>query len=369
MKHPFWIFNSALALLFIIVLLFVTFSRQRRPHREPIKPQPVSAEQLPQNNIKVNSSKIYERDIFDTYEKEEKKAPAIASVPVPQPPVATVTKAPELPQPAFLDPLNISLKGIIFIAGQEDKNRAIIQDKQTTRESTYKVGNHIEDAQLIRIFNNKIVLLRTNGQQEVIYLREKDAQQDPAFNTLGNWDTVSKRINDTTYNINPHAFLQRIQNLSQFIDMLDLTTAYQKGINIGCRIGKVEKDSLGQALGFETGDIVTAVDDIPATTTADRFTIYKSILHKKDDDTIRVAILRKRKPLTLVYSLEKFSTLNKNTSVEPAQELQTEEIMHEKQLKALETKRRIVPVTQDVKKRERAHMRNFAEHAPYQQRT
>jgi type II secretory pathway component PulC len=365
MKHPFWIFNSALALLFIIVLLFVTFSRQTKPYREPINPEvisPSAAEHLQQN---VNISKIYERDPFDTYEKEEKKTTPVISIPVPQPPAPTVTKAPEIPKPAFLDPLNISLKGIVFVAGQEDKNRAIIQDKQTSRETSYKVGNSIEDAQLIRIFNNKIVLLRTNGQQEVIYLREKDAQQDPAFNTLGNWEDVSKRINDTLYSINPEPFTQRVGNLSQFIDMLDLTTAYQKGKNIGCRVGNIEKDSLGQALGLETGDIITTVDDIPATTTADRFKIYKAILNKKDGESITVNLLRKRKPITLVYSLEKFSTLDKKAVVEPAQELQLQEIMQEKQLKAEDTKRRIIPVTQDYRRRERSNMRSYAERTTY----
>jgi type II secretory pathway component PulC len=369
MKHPLWIFNSALALLFIIVLLFVTFSRQQRPYREPISPEPVSADQLKQSAVTVNISKIYERDPFDTYEKEEKKTTPIVSIPVPQPPVPTVTKAPELPQPAFLDPLNISLKGIIFIVGQEDKSRAIIQDKQTSRETTYKVGNQIEDAQLIRIFNNKIVLLRTNGQQEVIYLREKDAQQDPAFNTLGKWEDVVKKINDTTFTLNPHTFTQRIENLSQFIDMLDLTTAYQKGINIGCRVGNVEKDSLGQSLGLESGDIITSVDDIPATTTADRFKIYKEIINKKDGAAITVNLLRKRKPLTLVYSLEKFSTLNTRSVVDPAQELRLQEAMQEKQLKAIDTKRTIAPVTNDIKRLERANMRNFAERATHPKRT
>lgn len=369
MKHPFWIFNSALALLFIIVLLFVTFSRQRRPYREPINPEPIAAEHLISLQQNVNISKIYERDPFDTYEKEEKKTTPIMSIPVPQPPAATVTKAPELPKPSFLDPLNISLKGIVFIAGQEDKNRAIIQDKQTSRENTYKVGNKIEDAQLIRIFNNKIVLLRTNGQQEVIYLREKDAKRDPAFNTLGNWEDVSKKIHDTLYSINPEAFTKRIRNLSQLIDMLDLTTAYQKGKNIGCRIGDIEKDSLGQALGLESGDIITTVDDIPATTTADRFKIYKTILTKTDGDLITVNLLRKRKPLTFVYSLEKFSTLDKNVVVDPAQELQLQQIMQEKQLKAVDTKRRIMPVTHDFRRRERSNMRSYAERSTYPQRT
>ena len=53
-----------------------------------------------------------------------------------------------------------------------------------------------EDAQLIKIFNNKAIFLRANGQQEVLYLRPKDAQLDPTYTTayrLEECGTTNKR--------------------------------------------------------------------------------------------------------------------------------------------------------------------------------
>lgn len=355
MKHPLWILNSAIASLLICAFLFIILSRQRAPRAVPIEPE-ISSERIKRDEVKINISKIYENDIFETYQKKpDLSLEPLREIPLPPPPRPTITKIPEVPKVEFLDPLNITLKGII-ITSDDSKNRAIIQDNATNRETTYKVGNMIADAQLIRIFNNKIIFLRSNGQQEVLYLRERDAILDPTYAALGNWSHVAKHIDNYYHIINPTAFTEHIQNLAQFIDALDLTTVYQKGQSIGCRIGTVKKDSLGAALGFNTGDIIIAVDNIPATDTNHRFLIYKNIIAKKANDPIVVKILRESQPITLVYTLEEFTVLDKLKEIHPAQELEIEETMKEKQLKASHQKKTLAPTTNDLKKRERHNM-------------
>ncbi len=356
MKHPIWIFNSALASLLIFVALFMFFSRQEIPYREPIEPEAPS-ERVTQDEVKINIAKIYEQDLFDTYQKE---LPAIIGpapqIPMPRPPTPSIAKAPELPKPTFLPPLDITLKGIVVLAHDDEKNRAIIQDNQTKLEASYKVGNMIQDAQLIRIQNNKVIFLRTNGQQEVLYLREKDAQLDPTYASLIGWDEVVKKIDDTHFNVSPQAFVERIQNIAQFIDALDLTTAYQKGKSIGCRVGTVKSNTLGHALGLQTGDIITQVNDIPATDTAHRFQVYKSIMQKQQNDQINVTVLRYNNPLTLLYTLEDFSILDRMKKVEPSVAQDLEQKMKEKQLKAMQQKHRFAPTVGEIRKRERQNM-------------
>lgn len=358
MRHPFWILNSAITALLILTFLFIAFSRQHIPYREPIEIEVVPAERVKQNELRINISKIYENDIFDTYQKEFPKAIApIKEITLPPPPLLTTPKAPAIPKVEFLDPLNITLKGIVIVVSNDnDKHRAIIQDNATKNEMTYKVGNMIEDAQLIRIFNNKVIFLRSNGQQEVLYLREKDAELDPNYTILNGWSDVVQRIDNEHYLINPTTFLARIQDLAQFIDILDVTTAYQKGQSIGCLIGTVNNNSLGAALGLKTGDIIVDIDNIPAADTQQRFTIYKNIIAKKSNESTHVHILRNQQALTLVYTLEDFSILDKLEKISPAKNLELEEKMKEKQLKALHEKSSLVPPVQDLKKRERQNM-------------
>jgi type II secretion system protein C len=356
MKHPFWILNSALAFLLAIALLFIVFSRQKTPHREPIETD-ISSQRIKQDEIKINLSKIYENDLFDTYQKEFPKAPTPrVEIPFPQPPAPERPKIPAIPTPEFLDPMNVTLKGIVVIAGDDTKNRAIIQDNQTKSEQTYKVGNSIGDAQLIRIFNNKVVFLRTNGQQEVLYLRERDAASDPAYSELLGWQQIIRKIDAYNFAVNPKTFIERIQNLAQFIDMLDLSTAFQKGQSIGCRVGAVKPNSLGDALGLQTGDIITQVDDINAFDTQHRFNIYKNILAKKPNESISVQLLRNGKSITLVYTLEDFSSLETTVESNPAQQLALEEKIKEKQIKALQQKQTLAPNLKELRKRERQNM-------------
>ena len=135
--------------------------------------------------LPINISKIYEHDLFDTYEKEAfvstKPDYVIA---LPNPPAPRAVHIPTDPKPHFLEPLAIVLKGIIFVHDDDSKNRIIIADANTKHETLYKVGDMVEDAQLIKIFNKKAIFLRSNGQQEVLYLRAKDAQLDPTYMQL-----------------------------------------------------------------------------------------------------------------------------------------------------------------------------------------
>ena len=357
MRHPLWLLNSAIAVLLTGAFLFILLSRQQMPYREPIEPE-VSTDPIKKDEKHtITLSRIYENDIFDTYQKEvSRPIEPLKEIPLPPPPVPTTPKVPEIPKVNFLDPLNITLKGIVIIANDDNKNRAIIQDNETKREITYKIGNTIGDAQLIRIFNNKVIFLRSNGQQEVLYLREKDAELDPTYAALSGWSDVIKRVDDYYHIINSGTFTTRIQNLAQFIDMLDLATAYQKGKSVGCRVGAVKQNSLGAALGFETGDIITDIDSIPATDTPNRFQIYKNVIAKKPNEPITVQILRSNQSLTLVYALEEFSIFDKLGDINPAQQLELEQKMQEKQLKALQQKQAFNSPVQDIKKRERQNM-------------
>jgi hypothetical protein len=84
--------------------------------------------------------------------------------------------------------------------------------------------------------------------------------------------------------------------------------------------------------------------------------IIVSSFIKIPNDTIVVKILRDQQPATLVYTLEEFSILDKLEEISPAQELEAEQNMKEKQLKALEQKQALTPTTNDLKKRERQNM-------------
>ena len=355
MKQPLWILNSTLLFLLIAIICFIVFSRPTIPARESIEPDEPTRT-IKKSIAKVNISKIYQADLFDTYKKEfpeTQKSDYV--VPFPEPPQPKEVSIPEIPKPQFLDPLNITLKGIIIISNDDTKNRAIIADNATTQESNYKVGDMLEDARLIRIFRNKISFLRSNGQQEVLYLREKDAKLDPTFATTTGWEKVIERITDFEYKINPQEFVHKVPNLAQFLDLLDLTTVYQQGSSFGCRIGLLEENSLGVALGLQKGDIVQLVNDIPATNNANRLKIYKTIITMKPQNSITVELQRDGESTTIRYTLEEFKSMHAPPTT--AHDVHaTKEYIERERLKMLEQKHRVAPTVSEIRKRERINM-------------
>jgi type II secretory pathway component PulC len=329
MTHPLWILNSTLAGLLLAGSLFVYMSRVTLPPREEIEPLLYSKPQK-QQYVSINLKHIYENDLFGTYKKEIPRSEMPIQIkPLPQPPRPQMVSVPAPPQPTFLEPLNISLHGIIAISSDEDKSRAIIADNKTDQETLYKVGDKLQDAQLIRIFNNKIVLLRSNGQQEVIYMRDQDAQTDPRFAQIENWHLAIEMINATTYRIFPEAFLKRVENVAHFIELLNLTTAYQKGIPVGTRVGAIEVQSLGSHLGLRTADMILSIQGIPATTTDDRLVIYNSIIRARLPYEISVEIMRGNRTVELKYIIEPFKieTVKATPVVTPVEQPTTKEVL------------------------------------------
>lgn len=305
MKHPFWIINLGLLSLVLAAFAFIYISTSKIPSRVDIEPPQLS----PRKELKVaiNIKKIYEDDLFGTYVKELPQMKRLEStIPFPEPPAQQKIVIPALIEPEFLDPLQVTLKGIIVVGSNDSKNRAMVQDNKTMQEGTYKVGDLIQDAQLIRIFKNKIIFLRLNGQQEVLYLREQDAKTDPAYSIAHEWDTVIKKTGDNAYLINPKSFVEQIKNLTECIDLLNATTAYQQGQSLGLRIGNLTKSPFGGLMGLQNGDIIKSINNIPAQTTEERLAIYKNIVSLKAGNTVSIKLIRKNREVVITYTLEDF---------------------------------------------------------------
>lgn len=309
MKHPFWIINLGLLSLVLAIFAFIYISSPHvsQPRAEDLEPEEVAPRT--EQKVAINIKKIYEDDLFETYTKEVAPTRSIdTSIPFPAPPAQQKITVPAMIEPEFLDPLQVTLKGIIVVSSNDSKNRAMIQDNKTMQEGTYKVGDLIQDAQLIRIFRNKIVFLRLNGQQEVLYLREQDAKTDPVYNVSHEWDTVIKKTGNSAYLINPKTFVEQIRNLTECIDLLNATTVYQQGKSAGLRIGNMSKSPFGSLIGLQSGDIILSINNIPAETTEERLAIYKNVTSLKIGNTVTVKLRRKNRDITLSYTLEDFAT-------------------------------------------------------------
>ena len=321
MKSPLWILNTMLALLLLIFLLILIFARPHKPARIQLAPtgRPVA---LQEHAPQIDPSLIYKNDLFATYqiastptvaETEEKIAA------VPRPPTLKIAQPVQKPSPQFLAPLAVSLKGVMYSSNDQD-NRAIIADNQSKKEALYKVGDSILDAEIIFIGNNKVIFIRSNGQQETLFVTQDDAQYDPLYRQKEPWGTIVKQTGDQEFTVYLEPFIARVQSLAQFIDMLDITTAFQKGKIIGCRAGKFPQNSVGPLLGLQQGDIVAAINGTPTTTTTNRVAIYQSLKDLHQNSVIAVEIIRQGQPITLRYMVTSSPQMQEQAEPEQPQE-------------------------------------------------
>lgn len=309
MKHPFWLVNSILLITLVLALSLLLLFRPKKLALEPYIPE-IEGVKLPQQNLpKIDLAKIYTNDIFNTYyapSAPTAEQPVIPAVPLP--PRPEPIKPPVKPTPKLLEPLKVALKGIM-LTGNDATNTAVIENSTTKISRNYRIGDKIEDAQLIRIMKNKISIVRSNGQQETLYVNKRDAQLDQLISSHGDWSSVITKINDDAYYVDPNAFAVKVRNLAQLIDLLNLITVYKAGKSIGCRVGKVQSNGLTTALGLQMGDIITQVNEIPADTTDNRYAIYQELTKLEMGAVITVHLTRNDSEHIVRYTLKEIDIL------------------------------------------------------------
>jgi type II secretory pathway component PulC len=357
MRHPLWLVDSTFLILFLAATAFAFFSLQKLPRRIKLESE-ASHTTEKKTVVPVDIAQIYENDLFNTYHK-------ITPPPVqpnythamPQPPTQTTVTIPAEPKQPFLAPLEIKLKGVATIDDDSD-NIAMIADSKSTSQKNYKVGDMIEDARIIRILSNRAILIRSNGQQETLYLNEKDVETDPAFaEERDNWMHVVKKVGDEQFLLDPETLVLVSRNIAQFIDILDLTTVYKKGKSMGCRIGNITHDSLGSAMGLEPYDIVTHIDTVPTVNTEQRYKAYQEIIKKTFGNAVTIQLTRNGTPTTINYKLydlkdpldESLQELEKADKLAGIQIGPSAEVVEEERIKLLREKYKFAPTTQDIK--------------------
>ncbi len=302
MRQPLWIVNSALLAIVLctMVALVLLWSDYRAIIMRPLPRTPAVV--VPQEMDESAFAKIYEEDLFDT-----SRAPEVASVEkpyisdIPAPPPPQIASAPTPPPPAFVDPLNINLRGIMY-SSMPDRCMALIED-EAAKEKTFVLGEKINDAQLIKISRDRVVLLRAGGQHETLYLRP------PVPSDAGekNWNSIVKMLNNQAYELDVENFKKEVSSLGQLFEALGVATAYVQNKPIGLRIATIQEQDLGSAMGLQNGDILTKVDDTSLATLDDRVLAFAHLGKLVAGQLVTIHLLRQSAPMQLTYTMTKLT--------------------------------------------------------------
>lgn len=346
MKQSLWILTSSILALFFGTMIFAVFTGVKKYNLYPIK-----AAIIKEASTKKISSKeitaIYENDLFNTYVP----SPVIKNIEKPRielPRVPEIINPPQIPkqEPSFLEPIPFTLVGTI-VAEIDSESKAVISDNRTRKEQSYAIGNEVEDAQIIDINYKSITLIRSNGQKETLYLPGFDKILTK-FNAVNR--VIAKNLSEFEYIIDPDAFINRVRTLGKLIDELNITTAYENGISIGCKIGILNNDSIAKIIGLEKGDIILMINNMPVATLQDRINVYKSITEVDNQENIQISIKRSGNNIDLKYlikTIENPITENLNNP-KISDNLELSAIKED-----LERRYKFAPTIAEIKERER----------------
>lgn len=309
MKLQLWIINSAFILVLICALVLSNLFKQDPPVIQ-IKPIVQKSEIKSSANTTttiLNLEKIYQEDLFGTY-----VAPVIKAVkksfitPIPEPQTITFNPPPEAPPANILPPLSISLKGII--AAADEQNSVVMIADESNKEKMYHLGDRLKDAEIIKISRNKVVALRSNGQQETFYLIKEDlSSQAPE-----KWNNIIKKTNAHSYKIDPYSFVEEVDTFGNFMEKAAiLGVAYSRGNAIGVKIGDTKDCDVANNIGLIQGDIITSINGINTAASKDRTKIYDAITQMKIGNKFEVNLIRSGQNISITYELAKLERVFK----------------------------------------------------------
>lgn len=307
MKSPLWIITSTFAIILVALFAFILYSTKSlftAPKAPAIKVTALPEIGKKEEIVPKNLSVIYEEhDLFGTYRPSIAPIKPVDLLPaIPTPPLRIPVRI-KPPQPTqFLKPLPLKITGIIA-SNNEMKSQVSFVNTNTGKTESFKVGDKVLDAYILRILPKKVLAVRSNGQQETIYVYSNEAKDDTKKMQDTSWSDVIHPQSEHHFLLNPTAFKSRIHSLAGLIEMLDLTTASQSGKPIGVRVGKMKKTSLGFAGGFKPGDIITKVMNTSPVSTAERMALFNEIAAMDLGATISVQFTRNDRRYTNTYTL------------------------------------------------------------------
>lgn len=369
MRTPLWILNSALTLSLIVTIIFIFYAIKQssvgikiEPTKSSVRPELPKEEKLKPKDIKY----IYEgNDLFQTYEQTKPEVITVLPIPpLPKPPSPKPIISQTSPEVQFLEPLPIKITGIISHS-DESKSQVTLMNTNTKESASYRVGDKIFDAYILRIFTKKIILIRSNGQQETLYMYSEDAEKEINELKQLNWSDIVQPLAPNKFAINKDNFGLKVHSLAQLIEMLDLSTAFKQGVSIGCRIGKIEENSIGYAFGFRPGDMIIDIANIAPIDTVSRVNIYNILKELKHNDSIKVSFARNGKKIEHEYTIlttaphqedsGSIRFINKNIDLDQQRTMEN----LKNQLNKIEKNYNIESQVQEIKKQDRDNMLQY----------
>lgn len=251
---------SLAGILFFSLNLVETLGTKRSVPPPPSRPESSGKVlELPSLKSKDQYDLIARRNIFAMGESPKK------------------TSAPEAPKAPVETPLNLKLKGTAVSPG--GLALAMIEDPSQRREDLYIVGDKIQDAQILRIMPNQVILKRLGREETLSLFSEKHSKPEakPSASPLAKPGSVSQGRPPGGPGRESTSAKGGQQAVQTLMAKLRLRPHFAEGKPSGFVVGDVPQGSVFQAAGLKTGDIIVGINDEEVRTPNQLLKAYKEV--------------------------------------------------------------------------------------------
>jgi general secretion pathway protein C len=177
---------------------------------------------------------------------------------------------------------------------------AVIENKKTREQSLFQVGDPVADGAVITQIARSQVILRVNGQNEVLEVDLTQAPSSPApsFRAQPEPDTQETEIA-------PPSLETPETGLPALMKQVRVRPFFSDGKPDGLLLYGIRNDSVFQQAGLRNGDIIKSINGGDTLSAQDAVTIFQSMgasLESLSD--IRFTVMRRGKLQEIVYNAQ-----------------------------------------------------------------
>lgn len=204
--------------------------------------------------------------------------------------------------------LELKLAGTVV--GADNQHYAIIEDlKNRGAQALYQVGDVIQQARIIEIRSDCMVLDKDGTYESLCFVENLGASEPPrssARDTALSSPPVSDDTEDGIARLDAATWRVSRQVVDEFTDITKLSKMARarpymvQGQSQGFRLTRMRRGSLLTQVGLQNGDVLQKVNGLGVGSPEDALKAYQQL---QQAGTIRLQVLRNNRPTTLTYEI------------------------------------------------------------------
>ena len=193
--------------------------------------------------------------------------------------------------------LKVALLGTV--SGDEKTARAVIQDKMQRSESLYKVGDTIQNAQILKILRGKVVLA-VGDKNQILTMEEEASPSRPGLSR----PAVQSRLpattqQATTITLDRTVVNKSLENVTELLSQVRVRPHYKDGKADGLMLSQIRPNTIFTRLGLRNGDIIQNIDGDPIASPDEIMNLYEQL---QSGSSVSLGIQRRGRQQELNYA-------------------------------------------------------------------